>query len=221
MIVYLLHNPIVNFSEYPPYWEPHLPNEKFKLCLLDANTDEFESIEDHFLSTMPTAEVKKIHRIQNRVLWRKYLDKSREMKDFGGGVLNEKLLFHGSRENKPELICKGDASFDMRFSKDGLWGRGNYFAVNASYSNGFAYKEVDLGLRKMFAAWVLTGHSYESPQHPFKHPPERDSNFDEHSQVSRRYESVTGTTGGSRVYITYDNTLAYPVYLITYDVSDN
>ena len=203
-------------SEYPPYWEPHSPNEEFRLCLLDSNTDEFERVEDHFLSTLPAAEVKIIHRIQNRVLWRKYLDKSKEMNDFGGGVLNEKLLFHGSNKNKPEFIYKGDASFDMRFSRDGMWGRGNYFAVNASYSNRLAYKEGGLGLRQMLAAWVLTGHSFESPPQSFSHPPERGDDCIEHGQIRRRYDSVTGTTNGSRVYITYDNTLAYPVYLITY-----
>ena len=202
--------------EYPPNWEPHFDNENFKLCLLDENSQEFESVEEHFLSTMPTAEVKKIHRIQNRVLWRKYMDKSREMDEFGGGVLNEKLLFHGSRRNNPELIYRSDTSFDMRFSNDGLWGRGNYFAVNASYSDAFAYTEGSLGLRKMLAAWVLTGHSYESSQRHYTRPPSLDNDSGEQGQVSRRYDSVTGTTGGSKVYITYDNTLAYPVYLITY-----
>ena len=31
-----------------------------------------------------------------------------------------------------------------------------------------------------------------------------------------RYDSVTGTTGGSKVYIIYDNHKAYPFYLVTY-----
>ena len=185
------------------------------LSLLDSDSEEFQTVEDHFLSTLPNAEVKHIHRIQNRVLWRKYLDKSKEMSDFGGGTLNEGFLFHGSRKNDPELIYRGDASFDMRFSSDGLWGHGNYFAVNASYSDGFSF-EAGSGLRKMLAAWVLTGHSYQSERHSFKHPPLREDCGE--GQVQRRYDSVTGTTGGSTVYITYDNTLAYPAYVITYAI---
>jgi hypothetical protein len=32
-----------------------------------------------------------------------------------------------------------------------------------------------------------------------------------------RYDSVSGTTGGSKVYIVYEKGRAYPNYLITYD----
>ena len=205
---------ISSLLEYPSYWETHEDNEEFKLCFLDIESGEFESVEDHFLSTMPTAEVKQIHRIQNCVLWRKYVDKSREMNAFGGGVLNEKLLFHGSGANNPELIYEGDASFDIRFSRNGMWGKGNYFAANASYSDSYAFNAGRLGLKKMLAAWVLTGHSYESDPFRFDHPPFRDEK--EQGRVHRRFDSVNGSTNGSKVYITYDNTLAYPAYLITY-----
>ena len=183
------------------------------LSLLDFDSEEFQSVEDHFLSTLPNAEVKQIHRIQNRVLWRKYLDKSKEMSDFGGGTLNERFLFHGSSQNNPKEIYKGEASFDVRFSRHGMWGRGNYFAMNASYSNGYAFK-AESDLMKMLAAWVLTGHSYQSEPRSFEYPPVREDCGE--GQVQRRYDSVTGTTGGSTVYITYDNTLAYPAYVITY-----
>ena len=32
-----------------------------------------------------------------------------------------------------------------------------------------------------------------------------------------KYDTVTGHTGGSQVYMTYDNDKAYPAYLITYN----
>ena len=205
---------ILYFSEYPPHWNQE--NQDFITSILDNESEEYMAVEDSFLSTLPNAEVKLIERIQNRVLWRKYLDKSKEMKDFGGGELNEQLLFHGSRMNDPKLIYRGDASFDMRHSRDGVWGRGNYFAVNASYSDVYAFvvNSGGMGCRKMLAAWVLTGHSYHSDAHNFQNPPFRDDC--EEGQVQRRYDSVTGTTGGRKVYITYDNTLAYPAYVITY-----
>ncbi len=134
------------------------------------------------------------------------------------GVVHEKLLFHGSSCTKPEEIYKGDAGFDMRFSNNGLWGRGNYFAVNASYSNGYAY--VTKSFRKMLAAWVVTGHSKESPPRQFWRPPKRESDgrLGSESAIDSRYDSVTGCTGGSRVYITYDNEHAYPAYIITYQL---
>ena len=58
------------------------------------------------------------------------MDRAKQMMEYDQ-VLGEKPLFHGTRTNKPEAIFKGDASFDMRYCHSGLWGRGNYFAVNA------------------------------------------------------------------------------------------
>ena len=86
------------------------------------------------------------------------MDRAKQMMEYDQ-VLGEQTLFHGTRTNKPEAIFKGDASFDMRYCHSGLWGRGNYFAVNASYSNDYAHIEAG-GVRQMLVAYVLTGHSY-------------------------------------------------------------
>ena len=186
---------------------------------LPFESEEFQQIAERLYSTMPNIDIKRIDRIQNRVLWKKYIDKSKEMCQFGDGVLNEQLLFHGSRNNDPELIYKGDAGFDIRLSNTGMWGKGNYFVVNASYSNGYAFTtgSSTTTRKKILAAWVLTGHSFHSePNAQLKYPPYREETDGKVHEVRRRYDSVNGTTGGSKVYITYDNTLAYPAYLITY-----
>ena len=186
---------------------------------LEDESDEYISVAERFLATMTNVDIIRIDRIQNRVLWRKYIDKSREMNTFGEGVLNEKLLFHGSRTNDPKLIYEGDASFDMRFSHNGVWGHGNYFAANASYSNSYAFETSTRETRKMLAAWVLTGHSFHSEPKRYTYPPYLEDDASRvGGSVRRRYDSVNGTSGGSKVYITYDNTLAYPAYLLTYKV---
>ena len=130
---------------------------------------------------------------------------------FNEGVLAEELLFHGSRNTDPKEIYGGDASFDMRFSNNGAWGTGNYFAVNASYSDSYAHRTK--GLKKMLVAWVLTGVSSHSQPHSYKQPPKRNTT---EGGIESHYDSVHGFTGGSKVYITYDNEHAYPSYLITY-----
>ena len=193
--------------------------------LLDDEGEEYERVAAEFHRTMPpvNAFIMRIERIQNKVLWKNYFHKSRLMYEFGDGVLNEKLLFHGSGQNDPELIYKGDASFDMRYSNKGMWGLGNYFAANASYSNGLAYtrklNSAAMQCRQMLAAWVLTGNSYSSPPNSaLKQPPSLPRKDQlAPGEVQRSYDSVNGSTGGSTVYITYDNTLAYPAYLITYE----
>jgi hypothetical protein len=130
------------------------------------------------------------------------------------GVVNEMELFHGTRAADPSLIYKEEEGFDMRFSAQGVWGTGCYFAVNASYSHGYSYCLSD-GSRQRLLAKVSTGDSADIPPNgSLRMPPKKsDANsiFEEN-----RYDTVTGVTGGSRVYITYKNDQPYPFYQITY-----
>lgn len=67
----------------------------------------------------------------------------------------------------------------------------------------------------MFLAIVITGDSYDcKPNGELKVPPERTKKKTE--MAIERYDSVTGITNGSRVYIVYENSKGYPLYLITY-----
>lgn len=91
-----------------------------------------------------------------------------------------------------------------------MWGRGNYFAANASYSHGYAHPLPD-GTLQMFYARVILGNCKAlAPDNTIREPP-----FIEGS-ATVRYDSVTGVTGGSNVYMVYSNLKAYPEYLITY-----
>ena len=51
-----------------------------------------------------------------------------------------KLLFHGTSGTDPKLIYDSEEGLDMRFSKNGMWGVGIYFAVNSEYSNSYAFR---------------------------------------------------------------------------------
>ena len=133
----------------------------------------------------------------------------------------EKKLFHGTKQTDPKGIYSGDAGFDLRHSGTGMWGVGSYFAVNASYSSGYSYQKRVLGqsnpLRQMFVAKVLTGACIRlDPNRQLRFPPERTDQQEGGVVIRRRYDSVQGTTGGSQVYIIYDNAQSYPAYLITY-----
>ena len=194
------------------------PSDEVGLFLLDPQTEaeEYERVTNQFRLTLPDVEVLKIERIQNKILWRRYHHRSQLMRDFNRSHLREELLFHGTQSNKPELIYGGGEGFNMHFSRAGMWGRGNYFAVNSKYSNSYAFR-ADGGAKKMFAASVLTGNSIcLHSDRSLVQPPFMDIPGNQENVVRRRYDSVNGTTGGTRVYITYDNEHAYPAYLITY-----
>ena len=65
------------------------------------------------------------------------------MKRKNHGVIKELFLFHGTRNTLLSNIYKDEEGFDMRFSRAGKWGNGNYFAVNASYFDKYAYRRLD------------------------------------------------------------------------------
>lgn len=204
----------INTIALPEEWEHQ--DTDLKLCLLDisANEEEFAKIASLFWQSLPDLEIRTIERIQNRVLWKKYSTKSKSMHE-DNIPCRERILFHGTRQTSPKEIYEGDSSFDMRHSRDGSWGKGNYFAVNASLADGYAHRIH--GVKKMLLARVLTGISFFSPSKRFvKPPPLHVAGRNDTGGVQRLYNSVTGQLGGSTVYITYENDLAYPAYIITY-----
>lgn len=196
--------------------------DEVKLYLVDPETesDEYERVATEFIQTLPNVKILRIQRVQNKTVWQKYLHCVQILQEIDPPILGEKLLFHGTRKNNPKEIYQGADGFDMRFSRNGMWGRGNYFAVNASYSNSYAFHTED-GIRKIFAAWVLTGRScLLEPNSSLTKPPFLNQSGDNpDTAVRHRFDSVCGTTGGTRVYITYDNVHAYPAYLISYKIN--
>ena len=51
----------------------------------------------------------------------------------------ERFLYHGTSKTDPLMIYQGEEGFDFRYSTIGMWGKAVYFAVDASYSNGYRY----------------------------------------------------------------------------------
>ena len=98
----------------------------------------------------------------------------------------------------------------MRFSNSGMWGQAVYFAVNSSYSHGYAHP-LPNGCLQMFFANVIVGKYVElQPDKSLRIPPEIPGT------IADRYDSVKGHTSGSDIFMVYYNKQAYPQYLITY-----
>ena len=164
--------------------------------------------------------------IQNEFLWEKYCQHKERMSRKGSERVNEKELFHGSSSAAPEEIYESEEGFDLRFNHQGMWGHGNYFAESAQYSSSYAYKSpsTDQSLyhqllygtqdntRQIFLVKVLTGDSFSSPPDKSLHIPPYKPSI---SSEKIRYDTVNGVTHGSKVYITYSNDKAYPLYLIS------
>ena len=228
-----LEKPGQNYSfSKPPYWE--LQTSDVQVFHVIKECDEWKNVEIKFKATMPSSTITDIQRIQNELIWKRYSFHKQYIEEKNKGTVNEMNLFHGSRENKPEDIYSGECGFDMRYSRQGMWGHANYFAVNASYSHRYAYREDSLIsrltyfqrfpsisstihsqpmnlTRQIFLAMVLVGEYYEcSSNSSLIMPPLKSQS------TKSRYDSVKGETNGSEVFMTYDNEKAYPAYLISY-----
>ena len=202
--------------KHPDEWEPD--NNTFVIIKnVSRTSQEFERVQTRMHETMPDVIIEKLERIQNQWLWEKYAQHRTRIHKKNQGGINEKDLFHGTSETRPSLIYNGEEGFDMRFSNGGMWGEGNYFGVDASYSHHFAYR-VSGEKHQMFLARVITGkRCYCEPDSSLRMPPIKQSWNMYRKFAGERCDSVTGTTRGSQVFIVYDNLKAYPLYLITYE----
>ena len=200
-------------SKYPTMWEPQVT--KIELKVVAQSTPEWDKVVSLVHLTLARAQLVLVERIQNQWLWDRYTFAKQRMVEKNGGEVNEKELFHGTRETLPEKIYRSEQGFDFRYSAMGSWGSGTYFAVNASYSHNYAFKKTEGGqvVYQMLLAHVLTGMSYSCPPNPtLRRPPVRQSGPFE----DQLYDSVQGNTGSSDVYVVYDHEKAYPAYVLTY-----
>ena len=129
---------------------------------------------------------------------------------------NQRLLWHGTRNNKPEDLYKKDG-LNVIYSRDGMWGTALYFAENMSYScPTYAYSVPQQNRKdnkpswEVFLANVVLGDYKEMPStRDLKTPPAKPNS-------EQLYDSVKGNTNGSDVYMVYKNVKTYPGFVVTF-----
>lgn len=180
---------------------------------LPTNHKRYREISGFFLKTLPNSYILSIQRVKNYEQYNLFAAKHEALSHNEGRPVALRMLFHGTQKTTPEAIIHSAAGFDPRWSHEGRWGLGAYFAVNASYSDSYAHWIAGdpNGPKQMFCAMVIIGESIDlSPNNALRMPPPRPG------KQGRCYDSVKGKTGGSEVYITYETNTAYPSFLITY-----
>ena len=200
----------------PDHWDPQ--SEDCVLKQVRTAAKEWRDVEARVRESIPDPQIARIERIQNKWLWKKYSLCKQHMHDKTRANEAEKRLFHGTRETHPRQVYKSEHGFDFRYGGNGMWGKGAYFAVNASYSvNGYCHTLPDRH-RQVLMAFVLTGDSITmgsgSQAGSLTKPPAKPSVPG--SDVVELYDSVNGETGGTRIYVVYDHDKSYPGYLITF-----
>lgn len=207
--------------QYPAEWE--VQNDICELKELSPSSGEYLRIDSLVYASLDRndTQIISIHRIQNQHLWRRYYFERSHVQQKNGGFFNEIEAFHGTRTTDPVEIYCGEEGFDMRYSNQGRWGTGIYFASKASYSINFAYS-ANPGERQILLSRVALGSSFSclDGDSSLRTPPEK--NKTEGTRTSRIpfatdfHDSVVGVSGNAQIYTVYSNSKAYPSYLITF-----
>uniref|UniRef100_A0A8C6KXT3 Poly (ADP-ribose) polymerase family, member 12a n=1 Tax=Nothobranchius furzeri TaxID=105023 RepID=A0A8C6KXT3_NOTFU len=191
-------------SVVPSHWDKKaLPDLGFEVSSPDHNM-----IQTLFKCTMRQSKIKSIQRIQNPSLWKSFhCQKEQMQKTNGGKTVDERYLFHGTDERLVDEIC--DQNFDWRVcgSHGTVYGKGSYFAKDASYSN--KYSRAKGGRNKvMFVALVLVGE-YTLGRHSYVRPPPK--------KGSRTlYDSCVNSETNPSIFVIFEKQQIYPEYLIMY-----
>mmetsp|Transcript_23653 Transcript_23653/g.50182 ORF Transcript_23653/g.50182 Transcript_23653/m.50182 type:complete len:298 (+) Transcript_23653:594-1487(+) len=175
--------------------------------------------------TIPNVHISKLWRIQNHSLWSYYsFHKDRLLKN--DIQANERRVWHRTRALEPSVIYQDKLDgFMMQYAAQGYWGRGIYFADKASYSKDYSYKpptsssvaerpDAREGESEMFLTRLLVGKEIKLDQNRSLTVPPSDPS------TGLKYNTVTGETQCSQVWIVYENGRAYPEYLVRYYTGD-
>ncbi|RXM34891.1 Poly [ADP-ribose] polymerase 12 [Acipenser ruthenus] len=196
------------FKGVPPYWDKsQLPETGYKRIAVLESTEEHNKVKNLFRKTMLDFTIKKIERIQNKPLWEIFQWQKEQMKKHNRGRnVNEKLLFHGTDSASVDAICKQNFDWRICGTHGTAYGRGSYFARDASYSHNYTGSSSS---RTMFVTRVLVGESVQGNSR-YLRPPSKDggdTNF---------YDSCVDDPLNPSIYVVFEKQQVYPEYVIEY-----
>ncbi|XP_035521379.1 protein mono-ADP-ribosyltransferase PARP12 [Morone saxatilis] len=196
-------------TSFPPYWDKTaLPDVGYKLIPLSKSATEYSRIEMLFKRTMPLSKIHNIQRIQNPALWEVFQWQNEQMKKRNDGKpVNQQYLFHGTDESLIEAICEQNFDWRMCGSHGTAYGKGSYFAKDASYSNRYASIKKSLN-KIMFVALVLVGE-YTKGSSSYVRPPQKRNS-------KTLYDSCVDRESDPSIYVVFEKQQIYPEYLINY-----
>jgi poly [ADP-ribose] polymerase 10/14/15 len=122
---------------------------------------------------------------------------------------SEKLLFHGTRSETVQRI--NNSGFNRSYCRTHVYGKGVYFARDASYSAQDTYSPPDTdGVRHMYLARVLVGEYCVGKSEDIE-PSQARTGADSPIDLC---DSTTDNILSPSIYVTYKDNQQYPQYLI-------
>ncbi|XP_052771698.1 protein mono-ADP-ribosyltransferase PARP14-like [Mya arenaria] len=153
-----------------------------------------------------------IEKVQNKSLWLQYEAKKKQLEGQNpAGTKNEQFLWHGTSEDTVDSVNAHGFNRSYCGKNATAFGDGVYFAVNANYSCSDTYSRPGAqGLKKMYYCAVLTGEFILGKSGMRVQPPKTNAG------KNALYDSVVNNVAGPAMYIIFNDTQAYPLYIITF-----
>ena len=123
-----------------------------------------------------------------------------------GVTLDERRLFHGTSKQYIDAICQQGFEWRVCGSSVGtLYGKGSYFARDASYSKHYT------DCRSLFVVKVLVGE-YAQGTPDMKLPPPKDKS----KPLGEKYDSCVNDESDPAIFVIFFEEQSYPEYVIEY-----
>ncbi|XP_036364536.1 protein mono-ADP-ribosyltransferase PARP14 isoform X3 [Octopus sinensis] len=168
-----------------------------------TNGPEYDDIQATFRRNLPSYHIIKIERIQNKTLCQRYKALKEQFEAENPKITNEvDGLWHGTTAECVERINR--YGFNCRYcSKNGTYGEGVYFAKSIRYSADDTYSTPDHHkIKTIYKCSVLVGRVIQG-QRRLK-------------VLHGSYNSAVDDIQRPDIYVTFDDSQAYPNYLITF-----
>ncbi|XP_029977063.1 protein mono-ADP-ribosyltransferase PARP10 [Salarias fasciatus] len=201
--------------------DEELPEEEYSLLSdlpeaskVDVDSDEFQDVVKEFYKTIHEFHSKiriiQVEKIQNRLLYNQYKLKKASISQRATYPEIERTLYHGTSETSVKEICIHGFNRSFCGKNATVYGQGVYFAVNSSLSVQDTYSPPNAdGYKYVFVCKVLTG-DYTKGCSSMKTTPLKET-----GDIPLRYDSVTDNISKPSMFVIFNDTQAFPEYVIT------
>ncbi|XP_069740986.1 protein mono-ADP-ribosyltransferase PARP11 isoform X2 [Narcine bancroftii] len=205
----------------PLHWENIDQDKPYQLFPLHNTSNEYQEVAKLFGQTMDQNRIKQVQRIQNLDLWEFYCRKKVHLQKMRNGLeVNERLLFHGTRNEFVEAICLQNFDWRINGAHATVYGKGTYFARDSSYSSSYCHVDEKSEMtfqphlwkpqfKTMFLARVLVG-DYVTGYPKYIRPPSKDGS------LVNFYDSCVDNKWNPKIFVIFDANHIYPEYLINF-----
>lgn len=198
-----------------------VPEEEYSLLSnlpeaskVDEESDEFQSVVKQFYETIQEfhsrIRIIQVEKLMNRLLYNQYKLKKASVLQRATYPQIERTLYHGTSEGSVKEICIHGFNRSFCGKNATVYGQGVYFAVNSALSVQDQYSPPNTdGYKFIFVSKVLTG-DYTKGCHSMKTAPLKET-----GDIPLRYDSVTDDITKPSMFVIFNDTQAFPEYLIT------